>query len=48
MYSNRLLLFSFVLAIIAGGVLLALPISSTGEAISLVDAFFLWRQALFA
>lgn len=46
MNSNRFLLLSFALAIIAGGVLLALPVSSTGEAIPLVDAFFMATSAV--
>lgn len=46
MNSNRYLLFSFALAIVVGGVLLGLPISSTGETIPLIDAFFMATSAV--
>jgi trk system potassium uptake protein TrkH len=46
MNSNRFLLLGFALAILLGGILLALPGSSTGEAIPLVDAFFMATSAV--
>lgn len=46
MNSNRFLLLGFALAIVVGGVLLALPISSTGVAIPVVDAFFMATSAV--
>ena len=46
MNSNRFLLLSFALAIVLGGILLALPVSSTGVAIPLVDALFMATSAV--
>ncbi len=46
MNSNRILLLGFALAIVVGGVLLALPVSSTGEPIPIVDAFFTATSAV--
>lgn len=46
MDSNRFLLLSFAAAILVGGVLLGLPISSTGEPIPLLDAFFMATSAV--
>ena len=46
MNSNRFLLLGFALAILVGGILLALPISSTGESIPLVDALFMATSAV--
>jgi trk system potassium uptake protein len=46
MNSNRLLLLGFALAIVVGGVLLALPVSSTGEPIPIIDAFFTATSAV--
>ncbi|MDD2466996.1 MAG: TrkH family potassium uptake protein [Desulfobulbus sp.] len=46
MNSNRFLLLSFALAIVIGGVLLGMPISSTGDPIPMVDAFFTATSAV--
>lgn len=46
MNSNRFLLLSFALAIVVGGVLLGMPISSSGDPIPTVDAFFTATSAV--
>ena len=46
MNSSRFLLLGFALAIVLGGVLLALPAASTGDPLSLVDALFMATSAV--
>ena len=46
MNSNRFLLLSFGLAIVLGGILLALPVSSVDKPIPIVDAFFMATSAV--
>lgn len=46
MNSNRFLLLGFGLAIVLGGILLALPASSVGKPIPIVDAFFMATSAV--
>jgi trk system potassium uptake protein TrkH len=46
MNSSRFLLLSFALAIVVGGVLLALPVASTGDPLPLVDALFMATSAV--
>jgi len=46
MQSTRLLLLGFAAAICVGGVLLALPVSSAGDSIPIIDAFFTATSAV--
>jgi trk system potassium uptake protein len=46
MNSSRLLLLGFALAVLIGGALLALPVSSAGEAVPIIDAFFTATSAV--
>ena len=46
MQSTRLLLLGFAAAICVGGVLLALPVSSAGDSIPIIDSFFTATSAV--
>ena len=46
MHSTRRLLLGFAVAICVGGVLLALPVSSVGDSLPIIDAFFTATSAV--